>query len=338
MVLILHLHRMDTFARGGYKLMGVNHKKTNSNVSAADVRSALRTFLKADDQQAVDACKDIQKEVYNRLLRQSAISSIPEESLQRKFQEVDSAFVQLTRIKQILKMEENKEDDSLIRLSNEGKKYFQERNYEKAMESFGRALQAKPGDTELLLCAGTSALYAKFFDQAAQYADRVLNLQPLDVQAMILKALVNQAKHNYGEAVGLLEKAYEFQPSTKIFKYLNSAREKAKTRTPAPSANSWIKKRRWNRAKVIARLNYNEFSTSIVESRKIVSLSAGGCLLQGQDIPDEFQFTLELNPNKKVWGVGKKIYSSKGYTGVRFDGLLPHDERLIDDLVMCRSR
>ncbi len=94
-------------------------------------------------------------------------------------------------------------------------------------------------------------------------------------------------------------------------------------------------RRRWRRAKVHGVMGINDFTTGVVIPFPLLSLSAGGCLVEGHNLPSEFQFSLEISTKKTIWGSGRVTYRlPNGQVGIQFEKITPDDEQFINQAVL----
>jgi len=303
------------------------------------IREGLLLFFRASDHEVGNVFTQLKKDIYRRVFQKFFKSP---EGIQPKIKEVNEAFIQLSKVKKILEIHGDFSNIGETQF-NEGKKHFRNKDYEKALVCFEEAVIEAEGKIEVFICAGTAALYSHKYEKANFYADKVLASNSNDVQGLVLKAMILREFHRLKEALQLLERAHQLKPNSPIIeKYLQRARDDVKAKASLISSAAkdlqYAFKRKWRRARLEREIQINDVADSSSKSLKTASLSAGGCLVEGADLPEEFHFTLALNAKKQVWGVGKKIYDIQNkMTGIRFQRLSAEDEHLINLEVMLAS-
>jgi len=331
-----------------------------SKKSESLLREAIRILIDSPEKEILEACKSVKKEMLKTIVGAEAIDSFEVSS---RIREMDEAFTKFTRIRKLLKDKEknfaeeahqavkSKEEDTRRKaLIDEGRRYFQAKAYEKSLNCFESAMVSlQTASEDVLLSAATAAFYAKRFAVAQEYIEEVLFRKPNDAQALVLKALIfiEREKHEY--AFELLTKAKKIKPDSKLIdtylkKTVTKWRKLSKEKN-LPSLNSQTESdshealRKWKRAPIAGVVRVNTMESCLVTTYPLLSLSAGGCLIEAPHLPDEFQLSIELKDGSNFWAWGNKIYSVGGKsTGVAFRQISREDEKYIDECVNKKLR
>lgn len=307
--------------------------------SSKQVEAGLRIFLKASNQALDFAVRELKAEYHEQIKKNSFCQ--PQE-LKSKLQKVDDAFLQLTHIKKVLDV--TAAGDGPI---EKGRRLMKEQEFKRALSCFESAFAMGEPTADLILCAATAAYYANQYTASSEYADEVLRRSPRDFQALLLKAFTCLKFSKYYEALGFLDRAHEIRADHHIVqKYRKLILEKVSTpglRKTEPVKNSRSSsaeakmKRRWARCPVDSWLHVNDYGESMVMNYHVISLSAGGCLVEGGNLPVEFQFALDL-PGRTIWGIGKPTYKTAHLkTGIIFAQLSSEDQERINAEVLRRA-
>ncbi len=298
------------------------------------VKDGIDVFLRAGDTDAGKALSEIREEYETKI--KEKFWTVPTK-LKARLDSVNDAFLQLSQVKQVLKLAHHDEREHQY-AADQGRRLMAARQYMEAQRYFEHAMALGGENAELLLLAGTAAVYAQSFAEAAYYADQLLERDPKDFQALTLKGLVNLALGQNQSALTFFSRAYQLKPqSTIIKKYIEKAQSKTMT-SGAKSAAVRSFKRRWTRKNVKKVLLVHDSSDVSIQNFKMVSLSGGGCLVEGTELPPEFQFNFQLNDGTLVYGIGQITYVlPSGQTGVKFSNLTPIDQDLINQEILRQA-
>lgn len=293
-----------------------------------EIREGLNVFLRSGDTEAGRALSMVREE-YEKSVS-DRFKQVPDQ-LKERIQSVNDAFLQLSRVKQVLKLAEHEENENSYALE-QGRRLMKQNKYVEALRYFEHSMALGGENSEILLLAATAALYGQSYADASFYADQLLERDEQDYQALTLKGLVNSALGQSEEAHRYLSRAIKLRPGHPvILKYLKSIEEKAKiaAATRAPSTPKF--KRRWKRGKAATTIFVNDCAEITIQGFRVVSLSGGGCLVEGEDLPEEFQFSFQLKSGKQIYGVAKVSYKlPKGRAGLKFERISPQDQEAID--------
>src|SRR5690606_19879757 len=127
----------------------------------------------------------------------------------------------------------------------------------------------------------------------------------LDVQAMTVKALALYSLERHGEARHTIQEALKLKPDSPVL-------QKYSRIILSNVAPSWNGERKWKRAPLHRTLYISDNDHGVITQFKTLSLSAGGCLVEADTLPDEFHFSLELFPGKKIDGTAERRYKQNG--------------------------
>jgi len=304
--------------------------KPGANERSQKIKEAFDWFVKLDSSEMESALITVKNEAYLKIVQK--YKGTPNE-LENKVFEVDRAFTQLSQVKRILE-DRTQGDDKAHDLVNFAKQQFRAKQYRHSLESLEKAIALGLQTEEVFLLCGTSALYSKQVSRAEQYANAVLKINLMNPHALVLKALCIREKEP-SKALEFLEGALKLRPDSEIIKkYREQVLSLLKRDSKILEKDPIVMKRRWKRAKLECELQVNDFATSVIYPFKTLSLSAGGCLVEGCNLPSQFQFTLELKKLGKVWGTGEIAYVQENrFTGIRFLGLDTSDAYKIDQEV-----
>lgn len=297
--------------------------QSDSGESATQkVSKALRLIMVSPVTAVEEACALVKGELLAQI----------DDSHHLDMQQLDSAFLQITKIRQALSASVVKAPSSKppkVSKRSEAKKLFQQKKYLPALNAFEEEIACGAEDYELILSAGTAALYAKDYLRAEVYADQILRRNKEDLQGLVLKGLANFKTLRYQEALSLFLKAQELQPSSpSIQKYLEEARKALK-----PIQN-WNGERRWKRVNVDdLEIHLGDYACAWASTCRVKSISGGGALVVGNDIPDEVHFTLEWN-GRSIWGHASVSYRLAEGVGIRFTHISKADQDYINHQVL----
>jgi len=273
--------------------------------------------------------------------------------LERKLSDGEEAISLLFRAIKLMELPNEKlENENLIELARQ---HFEKKDYAQAFQLFQRAVVNERPSLDDLCLAGTSALHLGKLDYAEEYADQALMTNPMEVRAIMLKGLALYKQENLEASLPFFEKAKKLEPSSNTaIKYYNEVEKRLKnpmspnapkvislateneTHSQDSDVVSMMKfKRRWIRKPVSEEIIINDHSQMCAFTCKLKSLSGGGALIEGADLPEEFDFHMNLGRFGEVYGVAKKIYAAGGQVGVKFQGLSPSQEDSINQRVIA---
>jgi len=306
--------------------MGDKRSKTEK---IEGLKIGLNAFMKASETEVGKALSDVREEMQRSLTQK--FSHVPSK-LKNRLDSVSDAFMQLSKVKQVLHHAQY-DDNEQQRATLEGRRCMESRSYEEALRYFQHAMNLDGENVELLLLAGTAAIYAKAYPEATFYADQLLERNPRDYQALTLKGLVNMALGQNEVAKRHFETALKIRPDHPVIgKYL------AKLRSGSDISQKLRPKRKWVRRPLKKKIHVNDYGLATVATHQITSLSAGGCMIKATELPTEFQFNFQLANGEQVWGVGKISYQlPDGLYGVKFENVSIQDEEAINREVLARA-
>lgn len=274
-------------------------------------------------------------------------------ALEKKLTEADEAFSLFRKVLNLLDLPRKKR--SSVDLMQEAHRMFEQKDYEEAFSLFQKAVVSSQPTVMDLCIAGTAALHCNKLEYAEEYAEQALLKSPTEVKALMLRGVVHFKRGMYLEALPYFEKAKTLEPgSNTAIKYFKQTFERVTdlkrqnresiyvTNVDQPPVeqrvaeldranNGGIAKRKWYRKAVYYDMAVSDYSSMAAYTVKVRSLSAGGCLVEGAELPTEFNFNLDLGAYGQVSGLGKKIYCTKtGRTGVRFIGLSHKEEDFVN--------
>lgn len=299
------------------------HQNSLKKQSLDSLKEAFYTLLNAEPILYQEICAEIQLELMRDFSGKQPAS-------QFEAKDIEALFQNLSKLRSILdtKIPEAQHQE----LVQEAKRYFKDKNYESAFQTFRLILERLDApEVSMLLNAATSAYYSKHFEDCEQWVDQALAINPTDNSAMVLKALVLMEFKRWSDALRLLHQAQERNIHSKLIeRSISTCREKI----AAITQNKNVCKRRWRRLSLKKTIQINDFGSYIVVPHEIKSLSAGGCLIKGSSLPREFQFRLELSPKTQIYGVAKVVYTTpEGDSGVRFDSLSQIEQLMLDETI-----
>lgn len=301
---------------------------TSGNNKAEKIKEFFECFLSLNAEEAEESMTFMRTEAFRRAFQK--FRAKPDE-LERRVHEVESAFTQLSQVKRILSEPVAAPETGPMQILDRARKQFKEKKFLEAVSSCEEAISLGMMTEEAYLLCGSSALYAKDHNRADYWASLVLKLNAGNPHALVLKAMTIKGR-DATQALAYLEQALRLRPDSSVIK---SYRDQVLLLLKKPQAvhrtDPFGFKRKWLRAKLSRAIQINDFATSVIYPFKTVSLSAGGCLIAGTDLPEQFQFTLDLQNAGKIWGRGQRAYDvDKRYTGIRFLDLNRADESRID--------
>jgi tetratricopeptide (TPR) repeat protein len=183
---------------------------------------------------------------------------------------------------------------------------------------------------------GADAAYATQNESLVHlYTDRILARQPAHFRALLLKGGNFYRQKNYNEAKIYFQKILDLQPQNKIaLEYLERLQKYSFNQTTPMGAA----RRRWRRLPVNHSMTCNSYEKMYAQEVRVKSLSAGGCLIEADELPSEFNFSLVLDRNSQVQGYAKVIYQKGNrHWGVRFMEISPRDEDAINNSLVASS-
>ncbi len=302
-------------------------KKQDLSLRELRIYQALHLFINASEEDCQKACDKLRSEIQRRI---NSMSSASERQL--KAGRIDDAFSQLIQLRQVLRME----DKAIGRATDTirtAKNLLQEKNYSEALKLFEEALPHIQAEPDVLMCAGTAALYSEAFDRAIYYSDLLLKKFPNDAQALTLKALAELSLNHIDAAYSLIVKAAKAKPdSSTIFKYLKVIESRMKE----GQENPWKAERTWKRVTMRKAFMITDPSVGIAQKFHTLSLSAGGCLIEAPQLPETFAFTLDLgSPHGSIQGIGSLAYQlPNSKKGILFSRLRFQDQENINQEVL----
>lgn len=324
------------------------------------LKEAIRILIDSPEKEIVEACKAVKKEMLKDVVGSEAIESLEVSS---RIREMEDAFTQFTRIRKLLKdksedfadevqeeLRQQEEQTKRQQLIEQGKSYFQAKDYEKSLHYFEEAMVSRQlASEDVLLSAATAAFYAKRLAVSQEYVEEVLFRKPNDPQALVLKALIFSEREKYEYALELLTKAKKLKPDSKLIdiyltRTVGKLRKLSKVKNLSKQATGVNEDspellRKWKRAPIAGVVRVNTMESGLVTTYPLLSLSAGGCLIDATNLPNEFQLSIELKDGSNFWAWGNKVYSVGGSsTGVAFRQISREDEKLIDECVLKRLR
>src|SRR5690606_13043772 len=90
-------------------------------------------------------------------------------------------------------------------------------------------------------------------------------------------------------------------------------------------------KRKWTRKRVSLDIVVIDHESMASYTYQVKSLSAGGALIEGGVIPEEFSFSIDLNAKTRIHGTAEKIYNaSEDKAGIIFKAIDPAQQDLIN--------
>lgn len=259
----------------------------------------------------------------------SKFESKPEE-LNSRLKEVKRSFEKLSESLNSLQLSQS--DRFSKDLATEARAALKSKDFEKAFNLYqsliAKKLEQKEGvDLELYILAGTSALHAKELACAEDFSERALLHDSSNVKAVMLKGLVHYLKKEFELALQVFGRALELNPeSVQVRKYLKICQENIDNAAAAAGFKSVTainrfldpqESREFERRDVNLSMTLSDYESLTTMVVKVVNLSAGGCLINDErasQVPNEFNFSLEIGDKKVVHGYAKKRY-------VREDGV-----------------
>jgi len=99
------------------------------------------------------------------------------------------------------------------KLVNKGRKYFDEGKYDQAIESFNRVLDLEPENIDVLIDVGIAFRHKEDYDTAIEYYNRVLEIDKANKFALNNIGWSLQCKGDEESAIEMYKKALEIDPS-----------------------------------------------------------------------------------------------------------------------------
>jgi len=197
----------------------------------------------------------------------------------------------------------------------EARRYFESKKFNDAHRLFESVLIGPDENLPALLLACAAALYSGQFKRCLSRSDEILKRRANDIQALTMKAVAFQSLNQFAEAQKTIMLAHKLQPESDLIKkYVQEM--SGSERKIATSGRSW------KRAPIKCSLLVSDTLTGIVAHYKTLSLSGGGCLIEADQLPAEFNFALELSPQYKISGTAERRYrAGSRHFGIAFRNL-----------------
>ncbi len=324
--MLYFLYNGELMSQSFKKPESSNTKGRDTTGSSFRVYQALHLFIQSTDDDTDKAIARLKLELERKVESQKTISASFKKEIQAAH---NGALQKLVELKRTLS---NQKYDEPVDALSVARKHFDERRYDQAHKLYQSALRQGHENLQILLSAGTAALYANDFPVALQRAGQVLERSSRDVQALTLKALALYSLDRLGEARTTIEEAMKLKPDSPII-------QKYAKVILSNIAPSWNGERKWRRASMHKSLLIVDADTGVVTHHKTLSLSAGGCLVEADSLPNEFHFSLELFPGRKIDGSGERRYQQAlGQYGLAFKELALQEMDAINQEVLKVGR
>ena len=96
-------------------------------------------------------------------------------------------------------------------------KFLHERGeYDSAIDSFKKALNSDPNNTDILIRIGLSYRYKMEYDKAIEWYQKVLDINPEDILALNNIGYAYECKEEFEKAIEMYEKALEIEPGYEL--------------------------------------------------------------------------------------------------------------------------
>lgn len=105
------------------------------------------------------------------------------------------------------------EEKSYVSLNNLGKLYFEQGEYQQAIEAYKQATQIKEDYLPALIGLGNTQKSEKMYDDALESYDRAIAFNPNSYEAWFGKGLVQENRQQYREAMRSYERAISLRPN-----------------------------------------------------------------------------------------------------------------------------
>jgi len=295
--------------------------------------SLIEIFRKIDDENIEDLIDRLRIAWRKEVVR---LHHKNPRNMEAKMTEGEEALSLLHRAFRMLKVSEDA--STLIDPMEEARRHFENKNYLQAFRCYQSGMEVRQPTIDELCFAGTAALHIKKFDYADEFAEQALMRNSFEWRALVLKGLIKFNEGILQEAQNYFERANRLEPNSKtIIRYLSMTKKRLGFYNPSSvtgksqtsAASNVIQpneraKRRWFRRLTQLPITVSNFEEMTATTYKIKSLSAGGALVLGESLPDEFHFSIDLSPQIRIEGRAKKIYTVNNKEfGVLFEGLNP---------------
>lgn len=210
------------------------------------------------------------------------------------------------------------------------KEFSKKKEFEEALAAYERALFLGARQGEHYLSAAACALRINNLSKVDELAEKALKKNTQDVRALTLKAIVHLDRKRPRLALEMLEAAKKIEPNSKAVSiYIEKAKAQAKEED-----NKIPFTRKCRRAPVEAHLNYINHFTGTPVSIKVLSLSAGGCLVDSSNLPLDFKFALSIHGEEDpINGWARKLYVQDDKVGIAFANMDQQHLKKIDTKV-----
>lgn len=303
----------------------------------------LKEFLELSPEQ--------QSEILNptlQLWRSEVIDQFHKDpnQLKQKLDDCEEAFRQLATTLQMVRS--SKSEQELVDWISIGKAELQNKQFQKALASFQKAMVSKKQPSlELLTLAGTAALHCKEYSEAEVYAEQAISMEPNNIKAIMLKGLIHYSRKEFEIALQVFERALNLKPeSAAIKKYYRLAKNYVQADPLSQSMQGFTsltsivdptERREFPRAKVSLEVTVNDFENMTSAVTRAISLSASGCLLEASEIPipEEFNFSIDLGDMKVVHGyarVARRLDDNS--VAIQFETISPESQELINSRIV----
>lgn len=307
--------------------------------------SLIEIFRKIDDENIEDLIDRLRIAWRKEVVR---LHHKNPRNMEAKMTEGEEALSLLHRAFRMLKVSED--STALEDPMEEARRHFEEKNYHQAFKYYQIGMDQRQPSIDELCFAGTAALHIQKLDYADEFAEQALMRNSFEWRALVLKGLIRFNEGVFQEAKNYFERANRLEPNSKtIIRYLNMSKERLAFYNPSSSvdteqevdtakkkASNVIQpneqaRRRWFRRPIQLPMTVSDYEQMMASTYKVKSLSAGGALVLGENLPDEFHFSIDLNQQVRIEGRAKKIYTVNNREfGVLFEGLNPEQQDKIN--------
>ncbi|PIR22824.1 MAG: hypothetical protein COV44_06605 [Deltaproteobacteria bacterium CG11_big_fil_rev_8_21_14_0_20_45_16] len=333
-----------------------------SDSNSASLKTYIKHLVRTDTEIFLKACRELKAELAQRLTQTHMEHP---ELIPLKIKDLDRVFEDLSDMREVLNIRApslvsgskdaavSKSPDKVKDLELEcivpdtdlsfqevlrqAEAAFKSKSYEQALKHFEQmGMEIKKCSSNIILRAGTAAFYSDRLAVAEEYSNEVLSREKSNVQALTLKAMVYMKREKFSYAFDLLTQAHRLNPhSQMIEKFLKMTSQQLQSRmtcgfTESSKANQEAK-RRWQRAPINGSVQINSLDDHLVRTHRLLSLSAGGCLIEAEDCPEEFQIIIQISGEQSIWTLCRKLYAVDGkYLGLQFIKISKEDEKYIN--------
>lgn len=297
------------------------------------------------------------------------VSSDKLASAMKQARNISKAFLEFRNSGQVqdfqyegLEDEEDEEDqlpslDARPRLKNsaheilrQARNHFKKENYTQALELFEASLPDCQENLSDNLSAAKAAVEARRYPLAEKWANKVLQRQPNNSDALIIKGQIYTYWQSFDQAVSYWEKALEKDPNNPLVK---KCYQEAKARFMRKGERSVSddevfqenrtheegdEQRTWVRRTCSLPIFVKGENMTQGSKFTMKSLSAGGALVEcekASSFPKRFQFFISFPNFRSVLGIGEKVYSTASQqVGIKFCFLSPEDREFINEQVL----